>query len=136
MDIIALVEGLAHDNTTFFKFLEEMVHFKLDTHPSYSLPNGSVIDFHGGRWSQGRNFTVVQNSSSVKLHFRFIGHHNLGDNGYGLAAFFHPSVIRELMCEMALRPPDGDNCSPAHAVVLNSGQVRQSYFLLHPFQHN
>lgn len=132
MDIISLLEGLAHNDKVFFEFLNEMIklHRSEATLQQYSLPSGTVIAFFGGSGSRGRNFTVTQPSSSEKLHFRFIGHHHLGDNCIGLPTVFHPVVMPELLCEMALIPPDDGDCRPAHILVLNSGQVREQHTML------
>lgn len=123
MDIAALLSELAHDQAAFWKFVKTMAGFIYGTtKPSYQLPHGVRLDFHGGNKSRGRNFTVSHKAAAITLRFRFTGHHSSVENHEGISAFLHPSVFNEFMCEMATVQPPQLHCKPLHALVLNSGQ--------------
>lgn len=123
MDIAALLSELANDQPAFWKFVKSMAGFIYGTtRPTYQLPNGVHLEFHGGNKSRGRNFTVSQKEAAITLRFRFTGHHSLAENHEGISAFLHPSVLNEFLCEMAVAQPPQLHCKPLHALVLNSGQ--------------
>ncbi|MEW5316481.1 MAG: hypothetical protein WDW38_007853 [Sanguina aurantia] len=128
MDVISLVVNFAHNDSSFFDFTDVMITYKTGrTEPLYTLPGGSEISFYGGIHSHGRNFTYSLASESIQLKFRFMGHHNVSRDVGGIATFFHPLVMLELLCELAVTPPEGNNCSTPYAVIVNTGQHDVGY---------
>ena len=82
---------------------------------TYHLPNGVDINFFCCR----RNLTLEIPRANISIIYRFIGHHDLVKNDFGVKTLTSPEMREELHCMLGTKGSGA--CPTPDLILLNSG---------------